>query len=91
MSMTAEEILENEWNKNKNTCPFNEIYVGEKIAMHKAMIEFAKYHVTEFAKAICNGTLDDITTWDGNPYTGEGSESLDHDKVRAVYPVSKIE
>ena len=89
--MTAEEILENEWNKNKNNCPFNEIYVGEKIAIHKAMIEFAKYHVIEFAKAICNGTLDDITTWDGNPYTGEGSESLDHDKVRAVYPVSKIE
>lgn len=83
MSMTAEEILENEWNKNKNNCPFNEIYVGEKIAIHKAMIEFAK--------AICNGTLDDITTWDGNSYTGEGSESLDHDKVRAVYPVSKIE
>ena len=37
--MTAEEFLENEWNKNKNNCPFNEIYVGEKIAMHKAMIE----------------------------------------------------
>ena len=42
---TAEEILENEWNKNKNNCPFNEIYVGEKIAINNAMIEFAKYHV----------------------------------------------
>ena len=43
--MKAEEILENEWNKNKNNCPFNEIYIGEKIAINNAMIEFAKYHV----------------------------------------------
>ena len=42
---TAEEFLENEWNKNKNNCPFNEIYIGEKIAINNAMIEFAKYHV----------------------------------------------
>ena len=42
---TAEVILENEWNKNKNNCPFNEIYIGEKIAINNAMIEFAKYHV----------------------------------------------
>ena len=42
---TAAEILENEWNKNKNNCPFNEIYIGEKIAMNNAMKKFAKYHV----------------------------------------------
>ena len=42
---TAEVILENEWNKNKNNCPFNEIYIGEKIAINNAMIEFAKMHV----------------------------------------------
>ena len=42
---TAEVILENEWNKNKNNCPFNEIYIGEKIAINKGMIEFAKMHV----------------------------------------------
>ena len=47
---TAEVILENEWNKNKNNCPFNEIYIGEKIAINNAMIEFAKMHVQEVLK-----------------------------------------
>ena len=47
---TAEEFLENEWNKNKNNCPFNEIYIGEKIAINNAMIEFAKMHVQEALK-----------------------------------------
>ena len=47
---TSVEILENEWNKNKNNCPFNEIYVGEKIAINNAMIEFAKYHVEKALK-----------------------------------------
>ena len=47
---TAEVILENEWNKNKNNCPFNEIYIGEKIAINNAMIEFAKYHVQKALK-----------------------------------------
>ena len=48
--MKAEEILENEWNKNKNNCPFNEVYIGEKIAINNAMIEFAKYHVEKALK-----------------------------------------
>ena len=47
---TAEVILENEWNKNKNNYPFNEIYIGEKIAINNAMIEFAKMHVQEALK-----------------------------------------
>ena len=47
---TAEVILENEWNKNKNNYPFNEIYIGEKIAINNAMIEFAKYHVQKALK-----------------------------------------
>ena len=52
--MTAEEILENEWNKNKNNCPFNEVYIGEKIAINNAMIEFAKYHVEKSLEQASN-------------------------------------
>ena len=48
--MTAEEILENEWNKKKNNSPVNEVYIGEKIAINNAMIEFAKMHVQEALK-----------------------------------------
>ena len=51
---TAEEFLENEWNKNKNNCPFNEIYIGEKIAINNAMIEFAKYHVEKSLEQASN-------------------------------------
>ena len=62
---TAEVILENEWNKNKNNCPFNEIYIGEKIAINNAMIEFAKMHVQEALKQAlesipCLGSSTDI-------------------------------
>jgi hypothetical protein len=54
------------------------------------MIEFAKLHVQAALEAIANGTLNDISSWDGNPYTGEGSEYLDRDKILNAYPLTNI-
>jgi hypothetical protein len=56
----------------------------------ESMIEFAKLHVQAALDSIANGTLDNISSWDGNPFTGEGSEVLDRDKILNAYPLNNI-
>ena len=41
-------------------------------------------------KTIYNAGLNDITTWYGNPYTGEGSDYLDLNKILNAYPEDNI-
>ena len=62
----------------------------QKILLRKAMIEFAKYHVEQAARMYENRGLYDITTWSGNPYTGEGSDYLDVNKMLKGYPLENI-
>jgi hypothetical protein len=50
----------------------------------------AKLHVEAALKAVYDGGLDGITSWDGNPYTGEGSDYLDQDKLLNAYPLTNI-
>lgn len=53
-------------------------------------VEFAKLHVKQAAQSIYNTGLDDITTWEGNPHTGEGSDYLDLNKILNAYPEDNI-
>ena len=81
---TAEVILENEWNKNKNNYPFNEIYIGEKIAINNAMIEFAKYHVEQaLEKAYQNSEII-------YPEENNFIESIDKESILNSYPLENI-
>jgi hypothetical protein len=83
---TAEEMLKAEcpsFDKN----PIEYLTNGE---LYIKMKEFAKLHVQAALEAIANGTLNDISSWDGNPYTGEGSEYLDRDKILNAYPLTNI-
>jgi hypothetical protein len=56
----------------------------------KSMIEFAKLHVEAALNSIYENGVDDITSWSGNPYTGEGSYYLDEDKIKKAYPLENI-
>ena len=56
----------------------------------EAMIEFTKLHLKAQARAIEETGISNITTWYGNPYSGEGSESLDLEKILNVYPLDNI-
>ena len=95
---TAAEILENEWNKNKNNCPFNEIYIGEKIAMNNAMIEFAKMHVQEALKqAIEKAFVEyiDLNTDEIFDYTDvmvddDVEVNINKDSILNAYPLENI-
>lgn len=58
--------------------------------LKKAIIEFTKAHVEQALRAVYNEGLDGVSSWSGNPYTGEGSDYLDLDKILKVYPESKI-
>ena len=96
---TAEEILENEWDKNKNNCPFNEIYVGEKVAINNAMIEFAKMHVQEALKqdsekAYAQGKGSTLTTKRSNfyyTYAGHiGKIEMNKESILNAYPLDSI-
>lgn len=53
-------------------------------------IEFAKLHLAAQANAIYNKGISDLTTWSGNPYSGEGSEELDEKKILSVYPLDLV-
>jgi hypothetical protein len=53
----------------------------ESYAIHKA-----KYHVEQAISAIEQKGIDGITSWSGNPYTGEGSDYLDVEKMLDAYP-----
>ena len=95
---TAEVILENEWNKNKNNCPFNEIYIGEKIAINNAMIEFTKIHVTEALKqASEKGFIEyiDLNTDETFDYTDVITDddvevNINKDSILNAYPLDLI-
>lgn len=72
--MTAEEFLK-----------------GSDNAFYKTdLIEFAKYHVEQALLKVANSDMDAICTWVGNPYTGDGSDSIDFDKVMKIYPLENI-
>ena len=95
---TAEVILENEWNKNKNNCPFNEIYIGEKIAINNAMIEFAKMHVQEaLEKAYLDSEMR-VSENDTNEYPsftdnyddGYVTITVSKDSILNAYPLENI-
>lgn len=80
--ISAKEFLELEENYD--------VLSGDEDSIERALIEFAKLHTKEALKTISNGTLDDITSWYGNPYNGEGSECLDEDKINKAYPLENI-
>ena len=90
---TAEVILENEWNKNKNNCPFNEIYIREKIAINNAMIEFAKMHVQEALKQASEKADADFT-YLGDDLKEIGAEYIEvytiKDSILNAYPLDLI-
>ena len=90
---TAEVILENEWNKNINNCPFNEIYIGEKIAINNAMIEFAKYHVQKALKQ-ASKKADANFTYLGDDLKEIGAEYIEvytiKDSILNAYPLDLI-
>ena len=52
--------------------------------------EFAKLHVKAALEAIYEKGLNELTTWDGNPFTGEGSDYLNEDKILNAYPETNI-
>lgn len=56
----------------------------------RAMIEFAKLHRKAIIDEIYEKGLDGLTTWDGNPYTGEGSDYLDKELLLKAYPEDLI-
>ena len=86
---TATEILENEWNKNKNNCPFNEIYIGEKIAMNNAMIEFAKMHVQGALKQA--SVEAEVEHELSNPYDPNSEyQIVNKDSILNAYPLDLI-
>lgn len=58
--------------------------------VENAMIEFAKYHVEQTLLKVANSDMDDICSWSGNPYTSEGSDNIDFDKVMKIYPLENI-
>lgn len=58
--------------------------------VQKAMIEFAKFHVEAFKEKLYDAGISGISTWEGNPYNGEGSEYLDTDKISRIYPLENI-
>lgn len=53
-------------------------------------IEYAKLHLQAQAEAIGNSSIGEITSWNGNPYSGEGDDSLDLIKILNVYPLKKV-
>lgn len=59
-------------------------------AVKENMVDFAKMHVENAIRAIEKKGLYDITTWSGNPFTGEGSDYLDVDKMLKAYPLDNI-
>lgn len=66
------------------------ILENPNLTNEELLIKFAKYHLNEAIITIANGCINDLTTWSGNPYNGEGSDSLDIDKIEKVYPLSNI-
>jgi len=63
---------------------------NDEITSTELMIKFAKLHLEAIMQAIYDKGLIDITTWERNPFTGKGSEYLDLDKLKAVYPLTNI-
>lgn len=62
----------------------------QKEAVIAAMKDNALAHVNAALEAVYEAGLTDITKWDGNPYTGEGSDYLDKDKILKCYPTTNI-
>ena len=86
MIPTAKEILE----KNEYLVRVETDSSLIKSPYIRAMIEFAKFHCEAQAKEIYNKGLDGLVKWDGNPYTGEGSDYLDRDSIINAYPLTLI-
>ena len=82
--MTAEELLES---KETFDNEYPTVSISDAI---EAMIEFAKHHVEAALKKVYEKDLQGITTWQGNPYTNEGSDCLDIDKMLNCYPLENI-
>ncbi len=81
--MTAKEL----WSKHFDGLHWDDITPEKE---QKYAIEFAKYHVEQALKNIYNSSTYGITSWCGNPYTGEGSDYLDYDKIIKIYPLENI-
>ena len=83
---TAEVILENEWNKNKNNCPFNEIYIGEKIAINNAMIEFVKMHVQEALRL----ASEKAQAYNKSKFSSDINPQVDMESILNAYSLENI-
>lgn len=84
--MTAEEFLRTKGCNSyvyKGETYFSDVTIDD-------VIEFAKYHVEQALLKVANSDMDAICSWSGNPYTSEGSDSIDFDKVMKIYPLENI-
>lgn len=88
MIPNAEEFLDN-YIKKENI-PWNQDIEKLYGAINAAMIEFAKLHVTQALNAVYEKGVNDLTEWCGDPYTGEGSDYLNRDKVLNSYPLTLV-
>lgn len=77
---TAKQLMEKNWSN----------YHWDQRTAEAFAIEFAKLHVEAALKAVHEKGLDHITEWEGNPYTGEGSDSLSEEKLLKTYPLENI-
>lgn len=65
-------------------------YMIDEEDFKKSLIEFAKHHVEQALLKVANSDMDAICSWSGNPYTSEGSDSIDFDKVMKIYPLENL-
>ncbi len=86
--MTAEDILKKHFIEECKAGMF--LTPEDETKVYAAMIEFAKMHVRLAFQTIDNEGIDSITSWSGNPYTREGSDSINMDKLIKIYPEKNI-
>ena len=86
-NLTAKEFLKSINHSDEEL--YNNIGESENIYVSTVMTMFAEYHLRAQAEAIYEAGLYEITTWCGNPYSREGSDSLDQDKIKNIYKIKK--
>lgn len=88
--LTANEFISQELNIPANYSKRLGRYVYPENAIEEALIKFASSHVQATLRKIVDGSLDDITKWSGNPYSGEGDIYLDEKAILKMYPLTNI-
>ena len=81
--MTSKELF----GKHFNGLHYEDI---TKERIQKYAIDFAKMHVEKALQEIYNSSIDEITSWEGNPYSGEGDRYLNLENIQKIYPLTNV-